>query len=543
MDVARIARQPRRARSRHRRGRRPAFVGGDHTCTRRAARARSVHGPLRARSISTPTPTPGPAWGIDPHHGTVFRGNAVEEGLRAPDVIQIGLRRPLLHPRRPRLRPRPRLPLVSVEDAPRLDAVIEKTARCPPPGPIVVLMSTRSTRAWRTRNRHARARRDLLVAGARPRAGDHAPPGGGLRRDGGCRPASTSTGSPWCSRPTSSPRRWPPSPPAAPQRTRRRRRAETNAAPATRASPRPRVPFEPGALHLQASEPAIGVGSWPRVHGHRRRPAGRRQVDRGERASRVASGARVGARIHARVGVGERLTHFARDAAVAARAQYCALAGVEAAAAHAVLAGGAGDRGAVHRAAAAVGEALLARAAAAAGAARLADAVGAHLVAVAGDAGAGVDAAAPGGRRGRGHVTPSQATAGRRGGTEPAAQVTSRARGLWQAPDGVQTKPSRQPSSSWQRSTQTPRSQICRAGAEAVAPRRRRRRSCCRSRRSARRRAGGGDVVSDGVAALHHAVGADARAPATVQGAPPPVQVRLSTRTMRSLKSLSRCPR
>ena len=72
-----------------------AVVGGDHTCTLGALRALSkVHGPLGLVHFDAHSDTYGPAWGVDPHHGTVFR-NAVEEGLLRPhDVIQIGLRGP-----------------------------------------------------------------------------------------------------------------------------------------------------------------------------------------------------------------------------------------------------------------------------------------------------------------------------------------------------------------------------------------------------------------------------------------------------------------
>ncbi len=73
----------------------PAVVGGDHTCSLGALRALAkVHGPLGLVHFDAHSDTYGPAWGVDPHHGTVFR-NAVEEGLLRPhDVIQIGLRGP-----------------------------------------------------------------------------------------------------------------------------------------------------------------------------------------------------------------------------------------------------------------------------------------------------------------------------------------------------------------------------------------------------------------------------------------------------------------
>lgn len=73
----------------------PAFVGGDHTCTLGVLRALAkVHGPLGVIHFDAHSDTYGPAWGVDPHHGTIFR-NAVEEGLLRPhDVMQIGIRGP-----------------------------------------------------------------------------------------------------------------------------------------------------------------------------------------------------------------------------------------------------------------------------------------------------------------------------------------------------------------------------------------------------------------------------------------------------------------
>ena len=70
----------------------PALVGGDHTVSLGAIRAiAKVHGPVGLVHFDAHSDTYGPAWGVDPHHGTVFR-NAVEEGLLRPhDVIQIGL--------------------------------------------------------------------------------------------------------------------------------------------------------------------------------------------------------------------------------------------------------------------------------------------------------------------------------------------------------------------------------------------------------------------------------------------------------------------
>lgn len=73
----------------------PLFVGGDHTISLAPLRAlAAVHGPLGMVHFDAHSDTYGPAWGIDLHHGTVFR-KAVEEGLLRPtDVIQIGLRGP-----------------------------------------------------------------------------------------------------------------------------------------------------------------------------------------------------------------------------------------------------------------------------------------------------------------------------------------------------------------------------------------------------------------------------------------------------------------
>ena len=73
----------------------PVLVGGDHTITLAPLRAlHAMHGPLGLIHFDAHSDTFGPAWDIDVHHGTVFR-NALEEGLlRAPDVMQIGIRGP-----------------------------------------------------------------------------------------------------------------------------------------------------------------------------------------------------------------------------------------------------------------------------------------------------------------------------------------------------------------------------------------------------------------------------------------------------------------
>lgn len=73
----------------------PAVIGGDHSCALGVMRGLAkVHGPIGLVHFDAHSDTYGPAWGVDPHHGTIFR-NGVEEGLlRAGDVIQIGIRGP-----------------------------------------------------------------------------------------------------------------------------------------------------------------------------------------------------------------------------------------------------------------------------------------------------------------------------------------------------------------------------------------------------------------------------------------------------------------
>lgn len=73
----------------------PAFVGGDHSISLGVLRGLAqVHGPLGLIHFDAHSDTFGPAWGIDVHHGTVFR-NAQDEGLlRDKDVIQVGIRGP-----------------------------------------------------------------------------------------------------------------------------------------------------------------------------------------------------------------------------------------------------------------------------------------------------------------------------------------------------------------------------------------------------------------------------------------------------------------
>jgi agmatinase len=73
----------------------PMVVGGDNTISLGALRAiAKAHGPVGLVHFDAHSDTYPPAWGCDPHHGTVFR-NAVEEDLLQPHrVIQIGLRGP-----------------------------------------------------------------------------------------------------------------------------------------------------------------------------------------------------------------------------------------------------------------------------------------------------------------------------------------------------------------------------------------------------------------------------------------------------------------
>ncbi|HEX7479686.1 MAG TPA: arginase family protein, partial [Polyangiales bacterium] len=73
----------------------PILVGGDHSISLGALRALAkLHGPLGLIHFDAHSDTFGPAWGVDIHHGTVFR-NALTEGLLRPqDVIQVGIRGP-----------------------------------------------------------------------------------------------------------------------------------------------------------------------------------------------------------------------------------------------------------------------------------------------------------------------------------------------------------------------------------------------------------------------------------------------------------------
>lgn len=73
----------------------PAVVGGDHSVSLGALRAvASRHGPLGLVHFDAHSDTYPPAWGVDPHHGTIFR-NAAEEGLLRPGaVLQVGIRGP-----------------------------------------------------------------------------------------------------------------------------------------------------------------------------------------------------------------------------------------------------------------------------------------------------------------------------------------------------------------------------------------------------------------------------------------------------------------
>ena len=73
----------------------PIFIGGDHTVSLAPLRALAkIYGPLSLLHFDAHSDTFGPAWGIDLHHGTVFR-KAVEEGLlRGAQVLQVGIRGP-----------------------------------------------------------------------------------------------------------------------------------------------------------------------------------------------------------------------------------------------------------------------------------------------------------------------------------------------------------------------------------------------------------------------------------------------------------------
>jgi agmatinase len=74
----------------------PAFVGGDHSISLGVLRAvAEVHGPVGLVHFDAHSDTYGPAWGIDVHHGTIFRNAAEEKLLRTQDVIQLGIRGPL----------------------------------------------------------------------------------------------------------------------------------------------------------------------------------------------------------------------------------------------------------------------------------------------------------------------------------------------------------------------------------------------------------------------------------------------------------------
>lgn len=117
-----------------------AFVGGDHTCSLGVLRGLArVHGPLGLVHFDAHSDTYGPAWGCDPHHGTVFR-NAVEEGLLRPaDVIQIGLRGPYGTRDDLAFARAHGFTLVSAEEVHRdLDAVIAKVRGMPATGPYYV---------------------------------------------------------------------------------------------------------------------------------------------------------------------------------------------------------------------------------------------------------------------------------------------------------------------------------------------------------------------------------------------------------------------
>lgn len=118
----------------------PAVIGGDHTCTLPLLRALAkVHGPLGLVHFDAHSDTYPPAWGMDPHHGTVFR-NAVEEGLLRPrDVVQIGIRGPFSTRDDLAFATQHGFTLISAETVHRdLDGVIARIEGLPKTGPYYV---------------------------------------------------------------------------------------------------------------------------------------------------------------------------------------------------------------------------------------------------------------------------------------------------------------------------------------------------------------------------------------------------------------------
>jgi agmatinase len=116
------------------------FVGGDHTCTLGVLRGiAKIHGPVGLIHFDAHSDTYGPAWGCDPHHGTVFR-NASEEGLlRNEDVIQIGIRGPFSTRDDLAFAREKNFTIVSAEQVHRsLDDVIEMIETMPKTGPYYV---------------------------------------------------------------------------------------------------------------------------------------------------------------------------------------------------------------------------------------------------------------------------------------------------------------------------------------------------------------------------------------------------------------------
>ena len=118
----------------------PAVIGGDHTCSLPVVRALAkVHGPLGVVHFDAHSDTYPAAWGIDPHHGTVFR-NMVEEGLLRPrDVLQIGIRGPFSTRDDLAFAKQAGFTVLSAEDVHRdLDGVIARIAGLPKSGPYYV---------------------------------------------------------------------------------------------------------------------------------------------------------------------------------------------------------------------------------------------------------------------------------------------------------------------------------------------------------------------------------------------------------------------
>lgn len=118
----------------------PAVIGGDHTCSLPVIRALAkAHGPLGLVHFDAHSDTYPAAWGVDPHHGTIFR-NMVEEGLLRPhDVLQIGIRGPFSTRDDLAFANAAGFTVLSAEDVHRdLDGVLARIAGLPDTGPYYV---------------------------------------------------------------------------------------------------------------------------------------------------------------------------------------------------------------------------------------------------------------------------------------------------------------------------------------------------------------------------------------------------------------------